>query len=194
MNLTNFERVKMDVSKASYVGTSTELRVTFGNYARVTENIELYSGDFAQAKIGIVLPKSYPFGNRVWSERFITFDNYQQVAVRTTRVAVMCQRSGYISLVSNRGSGSDGFHLLDVSNVIPPLGEEFEVMMQVYFSDRQGLIVAYLNGVEVLRSIAPNIDKGNVMGRCRPGIDGAAGASGQTAIFTHMETAYLEKL
>ena len=197
MNITDFTTAKgvsFEKYNAEIVKYPDRLEVGFGNYARVSETVTLVKNDYAQASVNILLPENYPFGSRKWSERWVTFDNYQQEPKYTVRVALMCMMSGHLAIVSNRGSGNDGFHLLALSNIIPPVGREFTLSLQVYFHHVHGLVVGYMDDKEVLYGSGANIEKDTVIGRCRIGIDGASGAVGQSATFRQMVSRYEKRL
>lgn len=194
MYITDFTKttgVSFEQYRGEFIKSTDSLTVKFGNYARVSETVNLVEGDYAQASVTICLPESYPFGSRMWSERWINFDNYQQDPRFTVRVALMCQRSGALALVSNRGTE---YHLMALSNVVPPLGKDFTLTVQVYFSAVHGLIVGYMDGEKVLYGAGANIDTNTIIGRCRIGVDGASGAGGQTATFRRMVSEYGKRI
>lgn len=164
------------------------LTCTFGDYARVRETTNLVQGDYIQGLVEMIIPNGYFVAGRTWSERWITFDNYQQDAVTTVRLAVMTMRSGNIAIVSNRG---DYFGLLAESKVKLPTGRKVQLVLRAYLSaNGEADTVALLDGSVVCISHAPNIDAATVIGRARLGVDGARGAVSQNGTFYRMVTRY----
>lgn len=197
MNITDFTTAK-GVSFEKYNAEMTKypdrLEVKFGNYARVTEQTTLKEYDSAQALVTMRLPASFPIADRLWSWRGICFDNYQQDNYNTVRIGFTFMMNGYMALVSNRGSSKSGFHLLALSEEIPPLDVDFTISLQVRFSASHGFVSGFMNGREILYASGANIDKGVIIGRCRIGIDGASGAVGQSATFKRMVSEYNKRL
>ena len=193
MNITDFTGVKTD-SPFPYVANSEGLTVHFGDRARVIETIDLREGDYFQGTIVIVLPTTYPFGKRTWSERWMTIYNWKQDEINTVRIGIMCKRAGNLAIVSNRGGTAAGFHILDECPSIPPLGVPFELTMQAYLSSSEAVTKGYLNGQLVLSSSLPNIDSDTHITSASLGVGGCTGAVNQTATFLKMQTEWMKRL